>query len=369
MKIECSTEELNSALKRMSVPSGADAVPILKCVLLQAEGASLKLTASGFVSETEIEIDAKVESPGGCAVPMVNVSGLVARFDKPTVSLLHADGGVKIKSGRSNYELRTIEVDEFPKSKPIEGAVSLKFESGKALAEFLRPVTHAAAVHTSDIAGLTGIRLHVDNGRLCAAATDRHNLARNIRDMDDLPADFTSVIPGESAQMMASAAQKVGSHPVEVLVGSNYARLLAPRYAFTMRLLKNEYPDYQKVLPTLNRPTFKIAAPDLLGAIERLICVIPSDKNKPQCATFVIGDGAARITYVAQDGHQADEELEASDIGDDRSSTLHLPKLATAVGMWGDADIDVHITSGRHFTMVSESNPDMLQLVMAQNRA
>lgn len=368
MKLECTTEELANALKRLTVPSGADAVPILKCALLEAQGKSLRLTTSGFVTETQIEIDAEVEQEGGCAVPLANLTGLVTRFDRSVVSLDHENGGLKIKSGRSKYDLRTLGVDEFPKSKAVADATCLKFESGKALAELLRPVTHAAADHMSDIPGLTGIRFHANAGNLIIAATDRHNLARNACRMDGVPEDFSAVVPAESAAMMASAATKIGSHPVELYVGSNYARLLGPRYAFTLRLLRNEYPDYARVLPSLNRPSFKIAAPDLLGAIERLMCVIPADKNKPQCATFVIGEGAARITYTGPDGHQADEELEATDIGDDRSSTLHLPKLATAVGLWGDATIDVHITTGRHFTMVSDSAPNMIQLVMAQNR-
>lgn len=370
MKVECPTKVLAEALKRSGATTGGETAPILGCVVLEAQGKTLKLTSANFYSQTQIEIDVEVKEEGGCAVPLDKLRDLVSRFDREVTSLATTDsGGLKIQSGRGKYDLRTLEIDEFPQAEMIGNTTSLSFAKGSDLVALFSPVIHAVAEHQLDLVGLVGVRLHERDGRLVAAATDKHNFGRMILDIEGVPPGFGCVLSAESVNSILSTLRKMGEQPVTLEVAERLARLTCDRYVYTARVLPNKYPDYERILPDLSSPpTFCVEATSLLSSIERARCIIPNDKNRPQCARFIVEDGVARITYTGEDGHQGEEEIETTEVGEDRRAIMHLPCLVGSVGVWGDAMIECRLTSERYFVITSPSAPDCLQITMAQIR-
>jgi DNA polymerase III subunit beta len=229
---------LAPALARAAaVVPGRTTMPIVQCLLLEASGAGLSVTATDLNTMYRERIDdVPRESWRGC-VDAGRVEGFVSGAPADGEVTLRADEGrLTIRAGRASCRLPILPGDDFPVfGRRDETAVTLTFNAA-ALAAGLRAVAPAMNAEKTRHY-LCGAFLH--EGRLCA--TDGNRLALRTVAID-APAAPEIIVPSATVERIAALLRGV-TGMVSAVVGQVQIVVSSADWTLTSKLIDGEFPD------------------------------------------------------------------------------------------------------------------------------
>lgn len=270
-------EVLHSA-KRTASSKGND---IRSGILLKASGTSLSVMAMDETIGLQIKHDDLTEAKEDTSflVPAELFEEMMKNLPKGDVSLIHnaEENRVNIKVGKLNYDVATMNRDEYPALEVIEEGTGFKVK-GSIFANALESVIHAAAENeTRPI--LTGVHL-VSNGKyLTLIATDSHRLAAKAVLLVEQCEEFKNIVlPQIAVKELAKILANL--EDCEVLLSSNKLTFKTTNLNFTTRLLEGNYPDITNLLPKDFVCEAVVNREELLAACERAKKVLKPDKGK-----------------------------------------------------------------------------------------
>src|SRR6476659_1851446 len=163
LRITVSKDELVGALGVVSrAVSARTSVQILSGILLEAQGAELRLAATDMELSLRANVPAQIEGDGAIVLPgktFVDVARLlpaeeVAIEHKPTESVVH------VASGSASYTLHTYNPEDFPRLPELDAVQTFSVDR-ESLLETIGRVARAASRDESrpvfffDVAGST----------------------------------------------------------------------------------------------------------------------------------------------------------------------------------------------------------------------
>ena len=207
MKFRCERDVIVEALGIAGrAVSGRGGMPGLSGVRAELVGDTLTLTGSDLDLTISISLTVSGESDGVAVIPARLATDIVKALKPGAVSFAAADESLSIASDRSEFSIRLIAGDEFPKTaEPGADSVSL---SSAQLAEALKQVVLAASTDDSRPI-LTGVLLAAEADGLRLVATDSFRLA-----MRDVPGVDREVLRTEAL----GQARSVVSRAIDVCV-------------------------------------------------------------------------------------------------------------------------------------------------------
>src|SRR5262249_30191231 len=151
-------------------------LPILANVLLQAEGESLRVTATDLEVGARVALPAKVAQPGTITLPARKLSDIVKELpDAPLVLRVQENARAALKCGGASYKLVGLGAEDFPAVAPAESARWLALD-GKLLRDMLAQTSFAMS-HDESRYALNGVLMAVQEKEIRLVATDGHRLA------------------------------------------------------------------------------------------------------------------------------------------------------------------------------------------------
>jgi len=332
MKLVCRQTDLNTNLSLVSraVPS-RPTHPILANVLLSANAQTQQVSLTAFDLSLGIKttFSAEVETGGEIALPAKLLNDIVSRLPDGEIELeqtKEAALGVSLISASGRYQVRGMEVEEFPELPVIEEgeAVNLPVE---ALMEGL----HAALFATSSDDTkqiLTGLHLTVKQDILEFAATDGHRLAvvETANTVDTaMPLEVT--VPARSLRELERMLG-VGE-PVELLKMHQGQGQIVFEWAeqrLTSRVLEGQYPAYRQLIPRQFERQITLERKQLLSALER-IAVMADQKNNIVKFSIDSLQEELSLSVEAQDVGSGRESIKAQISGDDLEFAFNIKYL------------------------------------------
>jgi DNA polymerase III subunit beta len=331
VKFRCERDALSEAIGSAgrAVASRSGALPILSGLLVKTSGGD-KVELAGSDLELTIRVEAPAESDeDGAAVLPARLFGDIVRALEPgAVTVEVGEDEAKITSGRSEFSLRVLAADDFPRLPEVAGS-GVRMDSA-ALAEALRQVISAASRDDARPI-LTGVLLVAEGSGLRLVATDSYRLA--VRDL-----------PGET--VLAAALSGVAADGRHVLVPAKalgeLQRLLVPgapagadglapqvELSFTdrdacfdtgkarvsTRLIEGQFPNYQQLIPTGYPNRLTVAREAFIEAVKRVRLIGRDRDNAP--VRMAMSSSGLEMTTIVHDVGQAKEELEAKYEGTD----------------------------------------------------
>ena len=145
MKFRCERDVLVEALTIVSraVSSRGGSLPVLTGVRAQLQGDELRLTGTDLELTIVNTITVAGPGDGTAVIPARLFSDVVRSLGAGAVSVSVDDDSAQITAGRSDFSLRVIPPEEFPRPTEPEGAaVSLP---ARSFAQALRQVVPAAS--------------------------------------------------------------------------------------------------------------------------------------------------------------------------------------------------------------------------------
>ena len=316
--IECTVarEALNKALANLiGVVEKRNTIPILSNVLLttvkRKKGpGTLALKVTDLDREVEQMIPADVELEGSLTISAHTFSGIAQDLPETADIRLFTDkeSQLKIKSGRSSFELYALPADDFPNLK--NDLPKTKFEiDAPVLRNLLTYVSFAMATEETRYY-LCGVYLHVHDGnKLRGVATDGHRLgcveAECPEGAEEIPG---VIIPSKTvSQLLKILAGQDGT--VLVTLDTRQIQFTVGDVHFTSKLIDGTYPDYTRVIPTANGKV-AVTKPEFLLKATKRVSRISSEKGR--AVKFNFQDGVIIVSSSNPEKGSAVEEVDVN---------------------------------------------------------
>lgn len=286
------------------VVSGRPAVPVLSGILLEAEGNTLKLTATDYEMGVRSSCEVEVGAPGSAVLPGKIFYNLVRSSGKGTMRIVsQPDYTVEVSCGKSYYKLSGFSPEDFPLFPPFFEDSSIAIDGGELKEALLQ--TYFAVSKDEMRPPLTGVFFSLGEGKLHLVATDGHRLSvREIKNFESAAERYQGIVPSRSASELL---RLISGGRVLVFPGKGEILFRLDGTDLFSRLIEGEYPHYEQVIPREFVTEVEMSRGEFLGALERASLV--ASVVSPVVEMHLKEDGV-EIVCEAQEVGIAREELE-----------------------------------------------------------
>lgn len=324
MKFRCERDILAEALAAAGrATSGRNALPVLSGIRLDLTGNRLTVTGTDIDLTIRLELEVGGEADGATVLPARLAADIVRSLGSGAVSFDGSGDDVKISGGRSQFTVRPLAADDFPRiGAPAEHGVTL---DTAVFGEALRQVVRAAS--TDDARPiLTGVLLASEGDGLRLVATDSYRLAvRDISGTSVLAADQKVLVPGRA---LSELQRLLGAGDTLTLrLGERDATFEVGSTRLSTRLIEGEFPNYRQLIPQSQPNVLTVAREPLLEALRR-VKILARDNTPVRLA---ISDDHVRLSTIMHDVGDAEEVLDASLSGNELTVAFNPEYLASGV--------------------------------------
>ncbi|HPS80165.1 MAG TPA: DNA polymerase III subunit beta, partial [Thermoanaerobaculaceae bacterium] len=254
--------------------SSKSPLPLLSCVLIEAEKGGLRVTGTDLDVTTSVRVACNVSSVGKIAVSARHFHEVVRKMPKGTLTLAVRDGQCQVDYGDGEGWSRFPVQDpaEFPRIPELKGESRVTLEGATLSRLAARTMFSASTEETRP--QLNGVLVVSGDKKLTFVATDGHRLSRATRQgsFEGLSAQGI-IIPTRALQAVSRTAEEATSPvEIEIAAGRNQAGFSTQvgeyRVQIITRLLEGAYPNYEQVIPKDNPRSMTVRRLDLIEAID-----------------------------------------------------------------------------------------------------
>ena len=285
------------------LPGAARPCPCSPACGCELTGDQLRLTGTDLELTISVEVTVSGSGDGVVILPGRLASDIVRALPAGSVEVEVTEDEARISAGRSEFSLRILPADEFPRLTEATGEpVTL---ASAELATALSQVVRAAS---SDDARpiLTGVLLAAEAGGLRLVATDSYRLA--IRDLPGttvLAEGQHVLVPSRALQELARVL--TGGDTLSVRLGEREASFEVGGTRLTTVLIEGEFPPYERLIPQAQPNRLTVGREVLLEAVRRVKLLA----REATPVRLAMSNDGLELVAVTQDVGQAHESLDA----------------------------------------------------------
>jgi DNA polymerase-3 subunit beta len=316
LKVACPQHALLESVQVVSRGvSGRSTQPVQNNVYLDGRDGQLRLVATDLeYLSLEAVLDANVLEDGATTVPARILSEVASALPNEEVSL-EADEthGMKIRCGRSRYDIRGLSAADFTMLPPLEQAV--RFEMPQSQLDLILGRTVFATSRDETRPILTGSLFKISEGRLEVVATDTYRLALQSATVEGL-GDVTrsAIVSRRALSELARIVDGGSDELVQVAMGDSQIEFKVGKITLSSRLIEGQFVNYPKVIPASYERRVIANIKELEAALHRALIVAREDANRVVLKT---DGGTLKITASSQDVGHVEEAIPVTLEGDD----------------------------------------------------
>ncbi len=286
-------------------------LPILANVLLEADGETVRLTATDLEVGARVSVPAKVASKGAITVSARKLAEIVKELPAAAVAVKVGDNAsVSLRCGGVTYKLLGLPADDFPPVVPAAPESWVTLEA-KTLREMLSQ-TGFAISHDETRYALNGVLLVLQGKEVLMVATDGHRLALAKRSLGRGVGGATGIVPRKA---VLEIMRVLGAgEDVQIAITQNQFVLQMPNFVMTARLIEGQFPNYEAVIPK-GHPRKMVIARGAVTAALRRVSVMAEERNKP--VRFTLNPASLRLSASSQELGEAEEVLDVDYAGEE----------------------------------------------------
>jgi len=362
VKFRCERDVLADALATCSraVGSRGSSLPVLAGIQLQLAGDTLTLTGTDLELTITIDVEVAGNEDGTVVIPARLLSDIVRSLPPGALTIEGHDDVAEIAAARSQFSLRLIPAEEFPRPTPPSGeAVVIP---GKEFAQALRQVVPAASGDDSRPI-LTGVLLAAEGEGVRLVATDSYRLSlRDLPGTAVLAEGQHVLLPsralGELARLLSSGQ---AGDEVALRLGERDASFEVDRARLTTRVIEGEFPNYGGLIPRSHPNRLYVSRELLLEAVRRVRLLA---RESTPVRLVMSGDGLD-LMAVTQDVGQAHESLDARYEGTELTVAFNPEYLLDGLDATPGDEVVLNTLDGRNPAVLrGVNNDDFLYLLM-----
>jgi DNA polymerase III subunit beta len=286
-------------------------MPILANVLLEAEGESLRVTATDLEIASRVSIPARVAVAGAITLAARKLTEIVKELPVATLSMkVQENAWVALRCGGATYKLVGLSPDDFPRIVPGEAAAWVAMEA--AILRAMLAQTSFAISHDESRYALNGVLFSLQGKEARLVATDGHRLAMATRILPETTAVGSAIVPRKAIQEVARVLG--AGEEVEFTLADNQFVLRMPNFVLTARVIEGQFPNYEQVLPKGHPRRLTIHRPSLIATLRR-VSVMAEERTRP--VKLILLPGSLKITAYNPELGEAEESIDVTYSGEE----------------------------------------------------
>jgi len=308
MKFRCSREELLSRLNiAVRITQVRSTMPVLSCVLLEAERDCLKIYATDLqIGIITSPIPAEIKVPGSIAVEGRFLLDFIKGFTGNEVEFSTDEKNLlTLSSGGSNISgITARDGEEFPAIKSVESDEEIVLPS----ALFKSCIKKTIFSVSSDPARPTfcGELLEFTGGKLNVVSVDGYRISIASLEMEDPIPDKKVIIPTKPLAEIARTSDTEENETIVLRISDKHALFETTGATIVTRRIEGEFLKYESSFPTDWKTELLLRRDELLSSLERAFLISRDSTRSP--VMFNMEDGALTIN-AASDGGRLLEDL------------------------------------------------------------
>ncbi len=275
MEFVADVKDLKAGLARvLSIAGKRSTLDILENVLVQAEEAGVRLTASDLEVTSVGFYPAKVAKRGAITIPakkffeMVSVLDAGAGDAEQVTVRSREKGGIEIVCGSVRFQLVGMSADEYPAIPAVDDSKFVSIDS-KSLFLMIERTLYAASTDETRYS-LNGVLFEPAGGdALKLVATDGHRLSLcegKLEGAMKLGLKEGVIVPRKAlSELVKLLAEE--SEPGKLAFTGSHCVYRGDKVTLITRLLEGQFPDYTQVIPVDNNRKARVTVDKFLRAL------------------------------------------------------------------------------------------------------
>lgn len=270
MKFTAAVKDLAQALSRISSATPQRSpMPVLENVLLELEGSKLSLTATDMDITVTTVLDVHGERNGAILLPAKRFTDTVRALDRGDIEFdANADTKrVLLKTGSGEFRLTGLDASEFPQRPKFESQISMTL----AQATFNSMIERTTFACSTDEfrPAMTGVLFQFRPEEIRAVATDGFRLVRVVDHSmkPNVSEELDIIVPPKA---LSIADKGFTADDITLEANKTHVRFADGSTTITARLIDENYPNYESVIPQANDKRMIVRRDELLSTVKRV---------------------------------------------------------------------------------------------------
>lgn len=259
------------------------------------------------------------DTDGTVLVPSRLVSDIVRSFDPGAVVVSGGEEEVKFSSGRAEFVVRVAIGAEITRL-GLPEAAGIKLPAG-IFAEGLRQVVRAALTDDTRAPQLTGVLMQSTGEGLRLIATDSYRLAfRDFTGFSVLDPGGQVLVPAKAlaeVQRLVSGSKDDDEEQIVFRHSDLDAVFDLGSARVTTRLLRGQFPDVERLVPTSYPSRLVTRREDFAAALRRVRLLVRDSKDVTTPVRLSFKEGGADLAVLTPESGRAVESVEGDYSGDE----------------------------------------------------
>lgn len=287
---------------------------ILKGIKLELSDNKLILKASDSLVSVEFVIDQYIddkeiiviEEEGQMVVPAKSFLDIIRKAPSDFVEIESDKNNAIIKYGKSEFNVNGYEADEYPEFPVISKEHSFVLDS-KVFNDIIKETVFCTAQNDQRPI-LEGVNFALRNKVLTATSTDSYRLSRRVvvLNNEDSEKEFNLIIPRKALLYFQRMIEN-GQGEVKIFYENNRIVLYYQNVVYTVLLISGNYPNTEKLIPTIFECTFVANSKALYGAVDRVSLMSREDRD--DIVKLIVTKDSVEISSNSKELGSAVEEL------------------------------------------------------------
>lgn len=357
MSFKVNTKNLLEALqKTVKVVPSRSTLPILGCSLFDFSNQKMILKATNLETSISESIEIVGEMPESpIAIPIGRLLEITNNVSDKEIELnITEKQQLEIKTKTGSFSIMGQDHSEYP-SDPIMNETQSIYIKTSTLFEIIDFTKNSTSKDELKPA-LQGVLLKIDGKSIVGVSTDGHRLSRIIIENEGLEnQEQEIIIPTKFLTLLTSFVDK--KENAEIEISKNHMSLSYKNTTIYSRIIKDNYPDYEKVIPLDNNKTFTTNKKDLINAIKRVS--IFSNRSTKQITLDI---GNQKTTISTEDSEQSAKGAETISSQFNNMDNLKIGFnsmfILDALNSIKSEQITMFLNGSLNAAILSETSPD-----------
>lgn len=334
--------------------------PILSCILVEASGGIIKLTANDMEIGIESYVDGTVIEDGKVALEAKLFSDFIRKLP---------DSEISIESDKENKTLIKCERLEFnlpgKSGNDFSNLPVVSKDKYITISQFaLRDVINQTIFSISDNENnklMTGELFEVSNNRLSVVSLDGHRISIRYIDLKGDNSDIKVVVPGKSLSDISKIMNGGVDDPVNIYFNENNILFEFDNTKVVSRLIEGEYFRISHMLSVDYQIKMKINKREFLDSLDRATLLIKESDKKP--IRLNIGDRNLGLKISSLIG-SLNEEIDIEKEGNNLVIGFNPKLIIDALRVIDDENVTIYFNNTKSPCVIKDDAGSYIYLIL-----
>jgi len=310
MEFQCEVAEMSFGVKTASRALGSGStLPILAGLKLSVRGPELKLVATDL--ERAITVTIPIENQGGdgeCVLSGQLLGKITGRLPADTLTVRMDDAGDKlvISSGDATFELLLLPLEDYPDIPETPEESLCPMERARLVRALERTTFAAMSARETSRLNLTGVDLLTEGETIKLVATNGYRLALKEEQLGAETPEGEYLVDADALKDLQSILGGLSDEIVTLAHGSDHLFVQTESVTFAARLIQEEYPDFERVIPSDNAVGLRLNRDAFLDALGRAEITTATESG---AVILESRDGTLLVRSSSAEKGQAEERV------------------------------------------------------------